>query len=117
MATLFVSIERANGDSIRFFSANRGDANGHRRIIVHYLDFLNVEDYGEHHGIQFSYGADEIDYRYKLASIRAKRAGFRKFNTKEFGGGFICQYDFCHCKDIAQRIENAIKAVPFESAL
>lgn len=90
-----------NEQNIRFYSANRCDCNGNRRIIVHYLDFLLLEE--------FLYTS--TDDRYDLACKRAKRAGFRRFNTKEFGGGFICQYDFCNCKDIAKRIMDAIATI------
>lgn len=101
MATLFTTIPSLNGQNFRFYSADKCDRNGNRRIIVHYLDFVLLEE--------FSYTTSEE--RFELACKRAKMAGFRKFNTKEFGGGFICQYDFCHCKDIAQRIIEAIESI------
>lgn len=102
MATLFTSIVRANGESIRFYSADRPDINGNRRIIVHFLDFLNLED---------TTPQSTFEDTFNLATRRAKRAGFRRFKSKEFGGGFICQYDFCLCRDIAERIINAIEQV------
>lgn len=101
MATLFKTIPSIHGGNIRFYSANRGDCNGHRRIIVHFLDFLKSEEM-----IHTSF-----EENYDTAKRRAKKAGFREFNTKEFGGGFICQYDFCHCMDIAKRIDDAIISV------
>ena len=103
MATLFTTIPSSyDGHNFRFYSANNCDANGNRRIIVHFLDFINLEEMNAHR---------TFEEDYNLACRRAKYAGFKKFNTKEFGGGFICQYDFCHCKDIAERIVSAIENV------
>ena len=101
MARVFSTYDRPDGGAIVFFSADKSDANGNRRIIVHFLDFLTDSE-----RISAVYVQDKWD----VAKRRAKLAGFREFRGKEFGGGFVAQYDFCQCRDLGKRILDAIQA-------
>lgn len=74
--------------------ADKNNVYGTPRIIVHFLDFLTTSE-----NIALSF-----DECYTLAEKRAKKAGFRKFKSREFGGGFIKQYDYNNCNKIAEKI-------------
>ena len=83
-----------NGVSV--YMSERSDYCGNPRCIVHFLAFLNSgEDFG---GVLEDYA---------VALKRARRAGFRKYTAREFGGGFICQYDYAGGKEIAERVIKA----------
>lgn len=68
---------------ITFYRATKLDINGNPRIIVHFLDFLKPEESRLNH----------LE-KYELARKRAKKCGFRVYNAKDFGGGFIIQGDY-----------------------
>lgn len=93
MATFYKTIEGTDWQ-INFYMADKNDVYGNPRIIVHFMDFLTTS---ELRSIPF-------DEKQTLAERRAKKAGFRKFKSREFGGGYIRQYDYCNCKKIAENI-------------
>ena len=100
MATLYKTIE-GNDYYFRFYMADKNDVYGNPRIIVHYLDFLTTSEV-------FNLPHDE---EMALAERRAKKAGFRRFKSREFGGGFIRQYDYNNCKQISEKILAAMLSV------
>lgn len=86
-----------NGVSV--YMSERGDAYGNPRCIVHFSDFMKPgEDYDNFGGVLGAYNA---------MKKRANKAGFRAYNAREFGGGFICQYDYCGGKEVAERVIKA----------
>ena len=85
-------------DKITIFMADKGDYCGNPRCIVHFSDFLTRDEFR-------NMGVFE---GYELAHKRAKKAGFRKYTAREFGGGFICQYDYCGGKEIAERVAKVV---------
>ena len=99
MATLLTTISQTDGSfSVSFFRSERSASNGNSRIIVHFPDFLTIDEFRQM----------TVEQGYALAAERARKAGFRKYTAREFGGGFIAQYDFCGCKELYQRIVNTI---------
>lgn len=93
MATLYKTIE-GNDYHFSFYMADKNNVYGTPRIIVHFLDFLTTS---ENNALSF-------DECYELAERRARKAGFRKFKSREFGGGYIKLYDYNNCKKIAEKI-------------
>lgn len=93
------SIEFING--IGFYTAARASSNGNIRIIVHFLDFLTDTERRSNLSV--------LD-KYNLAWKRAKNIKtrtFKEYKGKDFGGGFVCQYDYKDCFDIASDIVKA----------
>jgi len=79
---------------VSVYMSERGDAYGNPRCIVHFTAFLTKGEFMEM----------SVEDGYHLAHERAKKAGFRKYTAKEFGGGFICEYDYCGGLEIAERV-------------
>lgn len=100
MAKIYKSIEGPDYQ-ISFFMADKNDVYGNPRIIVHFMDFLTTS---ELRSIPF-------DEKQTLAERRAKKAGFRKFKSREFGGGYIRQYDYNNCKKIADSIFSSMLTI------
>lgn len=80
---------------ITFYSPEQPDSNGNRGIVLSFLNFLTENERRS----DFS-----INHKYTIAFFRAKSIGFKKYRGKDFGGGFVCQYDFAQCRNIAKRI-------------
>ena len=80
--------------------SERSDACGNPRCIVHFSDFMREgEDmFNTFGGVLEAYAA---------MKKRANKAGFRAYHAREFGGGFICQYDYCGGREIAERVIKA----------
>ncbi len=76
------------------YRADKCDVNGNPRCIVHFSDFLTEKENRETGVLE----------GYEIAHKRAKKIGFRKYTAREFGGGFICQYDYCGGREIAERV-------------
>lgn len=92
-------------DGITLYRSDRNATNGNSRIIVHFPDFLTPEENCSDLG---------IEQKYQIAVNRAKSIKtrtFKRYTCREFGGGFICQYDYQHGKEIAKDIATA-KAAP-----
>lgn len=87
-----------NGVSV--YMSERSDAYGNPRCIVHFRDFLR-----ENEDIWDTFGG--VCECYDAMRKRANKAGFRAYHAKEFGGGFICQYDYCGGKEVAERVIKA----------
>lgn len=58
------------------------DINGNPRYVFHFLDLLTEIEKDSNMG---------IESKYKLALLRAKQLGGKKYNTKSFGGGIVFQ--------------------------
>ena len=95
MATLLGTY---NGISV--YRSNRCGSDGNPRAIVHFSAFLkeNEDCFDTFGGILEAHAA---------MLKRAKKAGFRNYKAREFGGGFICQYDYCNGREIAERVIKA----------
>lgn len=87
-----------NGVSV--YMSERSDACGNPRCIVHFSDFMreNEDMFATFGGVLEAYAA---------MKKRANKAGFRAYHAREFGGGFICQYDYCGGREIAERVIKA----------
>ena len=93
------SIEFISG--MHFYEASQLDSNGNTRIIVHFLDFLTPAERLSDLSV-----LDKYNLAWKRAkSIKART--FKKYKGQDFGGGFVCQYDYKDCFDIALDIINA----------
>lgn len=87
-------------NGVTVYRANNNDCNGNPRAIVHFTDFLRPgEDCFDTFG--------GIIEAHAAMLKRAKKAGFRNYKAREFGGGFICQYDYCNGREIAERVIKA----------
>ena len=85
---------------ISVYRANRNNANGVPRCIVHFEDFMRPgEDCFKTFG--------GIIEAHAAMLKRAKKAGFKDYNAREFGGGFICTYDYCNGREVAERVLKA----------
>jgi len=95
MATLL-----GNYDGVSVYRSDRLDTYGNPRCIVHFLEFLkpNEDCFDTFGGIIEAHAA---------MLKRAKKAGFRNYKAREFGGGFICQYDYCGGREVAERVLKA----------
>ena len=63
------------------FHHTSNDIYGNPRYIVHFPAFIGKMEHNDKTILQ----------RYGIAAQRAKRAGFKKYRGKSFGGGFVCQ--------------------------
>lgn len=87
-----------NGVSV--YMSERSDACGNPRCIVHFTAFMR-----ENEDMFDTFGG--VLEAYEAMKKRANRAGFRAYKAREFGGGFICQYDYCGGREIAERVIKA----------
>ena len=85
---------------VSVYMSERSDAYGNPRFIVHFRDFLR-----DNEDIFDTFGG--VCEAYAAMKKRANKAGFRAYNAREFGGGFICQYDYCGGEEVAARVIKA----------
>ena len=78
---------------ISVYRANENAGNCSPRYIVHVLQFLTDEE-NRNTGVIEGHA---------LAHTKAKRAGFRKYTAREFGGGFIIS-TFGNWQEVAERV-------------
>ena len=100
MATYFTTIEKTDGRKFTFYRANQSAPNGNSRMIVHFMDFLTDEERSAH---------TLTEVKYAIAERRAKIAHFKVYRGRDFGGGFVRQYDYCNCQMLHLDIITAIK--------
>lgn len=75
-------------ENVTIYNSDRPDNCGNPRNIVHFADFLTDEEYD----------ALNVLSAYELVAKKIKkfaRLTWRRYNCREFGGGFICQGDYC----------------------
>lgn len=72
------------------FTRVNNDTNGNPRYVCHFLNFINDKD-DEQIRIIASCNLDSISASYKLALMRAKTIGGKKFHNKQYGGGIVFQ--------------------------
>ncbi len=65
---------------IEFYQV-KNDFYGNPRFVVHFPNFLTEEECKKY----------DILEGYEIARSRAKKAGFRIYRGKDFGGGFVAQ--------------------------
>jgi hypothetical protein len=61
------------------------DVNGNPRYVCHFMDLLTNSEQNN------SVASLSIEGKYKIALIRAKKIGGRKFHNKQYGGGIVFQ--------------------------
>lgn len=72
------------------FTRINNDVNGNPRYVCHFLNFINDKD-DEQIKIIASANTDKVSVSYKLALIRAKTIGGKKYHNKSYGGGIVFQ--------------------------
>lgn len=72
------------------FTCINNDVNGNPRYVCHFLNFVNDKD-DEQIKIIASTNTDKVSASYKLALIRAKTIGGKKYHNKSYGGGIVFQ--------------------------
>lgn len=77
--------------NVTIYRANKLDVNGNPRHIVHFLDFITDEEQEKLDVLQ--------EYELAAAKIKKNGGGWRRYNCKEFGGGFITQGDYCNGRE------------------
>lgn len=97
MATLIYTSPKGT----QIYRSNKLDVYGKPRVIVHYLDLLTPDESAR---LSVSDG-------YALAASRARQLSFRKYTAREFGGGFIRQYDYNGGQEIAEQIDTYLQTI------
>jgi hypothetical protein len=80
-------------DGVSVDRAKENAGNCSPRYIVHFTSFLTDEE---------NRSTGVLD-GYALAHTKAKKAGFRKYKAREFGGGFIIS-TFENWQEVARRV-------------
>ena len=83
-------------EEVTIYRAEKYDINGNPRHIVHFMDFLTEEE-----------NKGDILQRYEYTAQKIKRCGggWRRYNCREFGGGFITQGDYNNGKTTAKYVK------------
>ena len=66
------------------FTRTTSDVYGNPRYIVHFTDFLTIDE-------RNSYGLDNYSQLYSIACKRANNIGGRKYTGRNYGGGIVLQ--------------------------
>lgn len=97
-----IKVISPSGNEYTFFRANN-DINGNARYVIHFFDVLTDEEKR----------AIPVLKAYELAALRLK--GFaRRFNTREFGGGFV--FHSVNYQDTAEYLDACRASLPLSSS-
>lgn len=88
--------ETVKENNIEFVQV-KNDINGNPRYVTHFTSLLKNNE-------QELQGFFEV--KYKLALIRARRIGGKKYHTKNFGGGIV--FTSYNLEETAKNIKNSV---------